>query len=51
MTDQVSPGYRAASREPRSAAVAAGLVLFAVVIMFVAVIWAVAGHGRDALER
>jgi hypothetical protein len=34
MTDQVSPGYRAAGREPRSVRMAVGLVLFAAIMMF-----------------
>jgi hypothetical protein len=45
MTDQVSPGYRGAGRERRTVGLAVGLVLD------VAVIWAVAAYGRDALER
>jgi hypothetical protein len=36
MADQVSPGYRAASRERRSAGLAVGLVLFAAMMMFMA---------------
>jgi hypothetical protein len=36
MTDQVSPGYRAASRQRRSDRVAVGLVLFATLMMFMA---------------
>jgi hypothetical protein len=34
MTDQASPEYRAARREPRTASVAVGLVLFAAIMMF-----------------
>ena len=34
MTDQVSPGYRAAGRERRTVRMAVGLVLFAAIMMF-----------------
>ena len=61
MTDQASPGYRAASRERRTVGLAAGLVFFflpyyslwalIIIALDVAVVWAVAAHGRDALER
>jgi hypothetical protein len=36
MTDQTSPGYRAASRERRTVGLAAGLVFFAAIMMFLA---------------